>query len=70
MPEDNQEATDLHYIAYRVAEDPAVLLPGFVCFDGFILSHTYEPIEMLSQEDADNYLPKFAPKDRSMQRTP
>jgi pyruvate ferredoxin oxidoreductase alpha subunit len=62
--EDNQEATDLHYIAYRVAEDPAVLLPAFVCFDGFILSHTYEPIEMLSQEDADKYLPKFEPKDR------
>ena len=62
--EDNQEATDLHYIAYRVAEEPAVLLPAFVCFDGFILSHTYEPIEMLSQEDADKYLPKFAPKDR------
>lgn len=62
--EDNQEATDLHYIAYRVAEDPAVLLPAFVCFDGFILSHTYEPIEMLTQEDADKYLPKFAPKDR------
>ncbi|MEN6442486.1 MAG: transketolase C-terminal domain-containing protein [Methanoregula sp.] len=62
--EDNQEATDLHYIAYRVAEDPAVLLPAFVCFDGFILSHTYEPIEMLTQEDADKYLPKFAPEDR------
>ena len=62
--EDNQEATDLHYIAYRVAEDPAVLLPAFVCFDGFILSHTYEPIEMLKQEDADKYLPKFAPEDR------
>ncbi len=62
--EDNQEATDLHYIAYRVAEDPAVLLPAFVCFDGFILSHTYEPIEMLTQEDADKYLPKFAPKER------
>ena len=28
--EDNQEATDLHYIAYRVAENPAVQLPG-VC---------------------------------------
>jgi pyruvate ferredoxin oxidoreductase alpha subunit len=62
--EDNQEATDLHYIAYRVAEDPAVLLPAMVCFDGFILSHTYEPVEMLSQEDADRFLPKFLPPER------
>jgi pyruvate ferredoxin oxidoreductase alpha subunit len=62
--EDNQEATDLHYIAYRVAEDPSVLLPAFVCFDGFILSHTYEPVDMLTQQDADRYLPKFAPAER------
>ena len=62
--EDNQEATDLHYIAYRVAENPAIQLPAFVCFDGFILSHTYEPVDMLSQEDADKYLPKFAPTER------
>lgn len=62
--EDNQEATDLHYLAYRVAEDHSVLLPVFVCFDGFILSHTYEPIDMLSQEDVDRYLPKFTPFER------
>jgi len=62
--EDNQEATDLHYIAYRVAEDPSILLPAFVCFDGFILSHTYEPVDMLMQMDVDKYLPAFAPKER------
>jgi pyruvate ferredoxin oxidoreductase alpha subunit len=62
--EDNQEATDLHFIAYRVAEDHSVLLPAFVCFDGFILSHTYEPVDMLSQEDADRFLPKFSPYER------
>jgi pyruvate ferredoxin oxidoreductase alpha subunit len=62
--EDNQEATDLHFIAYRVAEDHSVLLPALVCFDGFILSHTYEPVDMLSQEDVDNYLPKFSPYER------
>src|SRR5512139_1355784 len=62
--EDNQEATDLHFIAYKVAEDTAVQLPAFVCFDGFILSHTYEPVDMLSQEDVDRYLPKFSPAER------
>jgi pyruvate ferredoxin oxidoreductase alpha subunit len=62
--EDNQEATDLHYIAYRVAEDHQVLLPSFVCFDGFILSHTYEPVDMLTQEQVDRYLPAFLPFQR------
>ena len=62
--EDNQEATDLHYLAYKVAENHAIQLPAFVCFDGFILSHTYEPVDMLTQEQVDSYLPKFAPSER------
>jgi len=62
--EDNQEATDLHFIAYKVAEDQSIQLPALVCFDGFILSHTYEPVDILTQEEADRYLPKFAPAER------
>ena len=62
--EDNQEATDLHVLAYKVAEDHSIQLPAFVCFDGFILSHTYEPVDMLTQEDVDKYLPKFNPYER------
>jgi pyruvate ferredoxin oxidoreductase alpha subunit len=62
--EDNQEATDLHYIAYKVAENPEILLPVLVCFDGFILSHTYEPVDMLSQADVDRYLPPYKPAQR------
>jgi pyruvate ferredoxin oxidoreductase alpha subunit len=62
--EDNQEATDLHFLAYRVAEDHSVLLPALVCFDGFILSHTYEAVDILTQEQVDSYLPKFTPYQR------
>jgi pyruvate ferredoxin oxidoreductase alpha subunit len=62
--EDNQEAADLHYLAYRVAEDPEILLPAMICFDGFILSHTYEPVDMPAQEEVDAYLPRFAPLQR------
>lgn len=68
--EDNQEATDLHYIAYRVAEDKSVLLPAFVCLDGFILSHTYEPVEMLTQEQVDSYLPPYSPVQRLDSKNP
>jgi pyruvate ferredoxin oxidoreductase alpha subunit len=62
--EDNQEATDLHFIAYKVCEDHTVLLPAMICFDGFILSHVYEPVDMLSQDDVDRYLPAFTPYQR------
>jgi pyruvate ferredoxin oxidoreductase alpha subunit len=59
--EDNQEAADLHYIGYKVAEDHQILLPVMVCFDGFILTHTYEPVDMPTQEEVDAYLPRFTP---------
>lgn len=59
--EDNQEANDLHYIAYKVAEDHEVLLPTMVCFDGFILTHTYEPVDIPSQEEVDAFLPPYQP---------
>ncbi|MDK2989331.1 MAG: pyruvate ferredoxin oxidoreductase alpha subunit [Methanoculleus sp.] len=62
--EDNQEAADLHVIAYRVCEDHDILLPAFVCFDGFILTHTFEPVTLLTQEEVDAYLPAFTPYQR------
>ena len=55
-----QEAHDLHLVAYRVAEDPRVLLPVMVCVDGFVLTHAFEPVEPVSQEQADRYLPPLA----------
>jgi len=62
--QDNQEAADLHMIAYKVCEDHNILLPAFVCFDGFILSHTYEPVSLPTQEEVDAYLPAFTPYQR------
>ncbi|QYZ79934.1 pyruvate ferredoxin oxidoreductase [Methanofollis formosanus] len=59
--EDNQEANDLHYIAYKVAEDHDVLLPAMVCFDGFILTHTYEPVDIPTLEEVDAFLPPYKP---------
>ena len=62
--EDAQEATDLHFIAYKAAENYDVLLPSFVCFDGFILTHTFEPVDIPTQEEVDAYLPAFKPYQR------
>jgi pyruvate ferredoxin oxidoreductase alpha subunit len=59
--EDVQEVTDLHIIAYKVCEDHRVLLPSFVCFDGFVLSHTFEPVEIPDQGLVDKYRPAYNP---------
>ena len=59
--EDVQETFDLHLLAYKVAEDHRVLLPVFVCFDGFIISHTYEPVEIPEEKDVAAYIPPYDP---------
>ncbi|HJJ48510.1 MAG TPA: pyruvate ferredoxin oxidoreductase [Methanocorpusculum sp.] len=59
--EDNQEALDLHILAYKICEDHNILLPAFVCFDGFILSHVYEPVDIPEQEQVDKFLGEFRP---------
>lgn len=60
--ETNQEVHDMIIQAYKVAENPRVLLPIMVCSDGFILSHTVERVELASQEEVDEFLPKYEPE--------
>jgi len=55
--ENNQEALDTLIQAFKVAEDENVMLPAMVCLDGFILSHTYEPVEVPEQRLVDSFLP-------------
>jgi pyruvate/2-oxoacid:ferredoxin oxidoreductase alpha subunit len=58
--EDNQEVLDSIIMAYRISEK--VLLPCMVCLDGFILSHTYEQVEIPDIQEVDQYLPSYVPK--------
>lgn len=55
MAEDVQEAFDLTVQAFKIAESAA--LPMAVGLDGFILSHSTEPIELTPQEVVDEFLP-------------
>ena len=55
--EDNQEVFDLLLAAWRIAEDPRVLLPVMVCQDAFVLSHTMMQTEIPSQAEVDRFLP-------------
>ena len=53
--EDNQEVLDTVIQAYKLAE--RIDLPVMVCYDAFILSHTYEPVDVPSQAEVDAFLP-------------
>ena len=59
--EDNQEVADMHFQAYRIAEDHRVLLPVMVCMDGFTLTHAFEPVEIPEQEEVNRFLPDYQP---------
>ncbi|HAA05831.1 MAG TPA: pyruvate ferredoxin oxidoreductase [Syntrophobacteraceae bacterium] len=58
--EDSQEALDSTLFAFRLAEQ--VSLPVMVVLDAFYLSHTYEPVDVPGEEEADAFLPAFQPK--------
>jgi pyruvate ferredoxin oxidoreductase alpha subunit len=56
---DAQEAVDLHVLAFRLAEE--LSLPVMVCVDGFVLTHSVEPLDVPSQEVVDRFLPPYQP---------
>ncbi|MFA6537277.1 MAG: pyruvate ferredoxin oxidoreductase [Patescibacteria group bacterium] len=58
--ENNQEAVDLHAIAFKVAEQ--LNIPVMVNMDGFVLTHTTEPVDIPEQKIVDQYLPSYSPK--------
>ena len=60
--ENGQEALDSIIRSYKISEDKDVHLPSMVCLDGFILTHTVEPVDIPSHEDVDNFLPNYVPE--------
>jgi len=58
MAKNVQDAYDLTIQAFRISEDKRVLLPVMIGFDGFILTHTMERLEVLDDETVDMFLPK------------
>lgn len=56
---DNQEVFDTIIQAYRLCEDERVFLPAMVCLEGFLLSHTYMPVQIHDQNEIDDFLPPY-----------
>ena len=57
--EDAQEALDMVIQAFKIAEHKKVLTPFMVNLDGFVLTHTYEIVDVPDQALVDDFLPSF-----------
>lgn len=58
--ENNQQAVDVHIQAFKLAE--TLSLPVMVNMDGFILTHAITRVDMPAQEQVDQFLPAFVPR--------
>ena len=58
--ENAQEAYDMTLLAPRLAEHRDVLLPVLVCQDGFTITHSAEPVELLADEAVRRYVGEYA----------
>lgn len=55
--ENAQEALDTVIQAYRIAEDKEIMTPVMINIDGFILTHTYELVQLPEQSKVDEFIP-------------
>jgi pyruvate ferredoxin oxidoreductase alpha subunit len=59
--ENAQEAYDLLITTLRTAESDSVRLPGMVCQDGFIISHTMEIVETIPTGAVKDFVGEYEP---------
>ncbi len=64
--EDAQEALDMMIQAYKIAEDTNVMTPMMVNLDGFVLTHTYELVDIPEQKMVDEFLPPIKMTEQAM----
>ncbi len=62
--ENAQEALDLALMSFYIAEHKDVSTPFMANLDGFVLTHTYENVEIPSQEQAKEFLPPYETENR------
>ena len=54
-----QEAMDIAFMAWRVAEDPRVYLPCAISTDGAFLTHSQQIVQVPDQAQVDEFLPPY-----------
>jgi pyruvate ferredoxin oxidoreductase alpha subunit len=62
--ENAQESLDMALQSFYIAEHETVSTPVMINLDGFVLTHTYEAVEIPTHEQADKFLPPFKTENR------
>jgi 2-oxoisovalerate ferredoxin oxidoreductase alpha subunit len=57
----SQEVLDTVIQAYKVAENHDIMMPAMIMEDAFYLSHTFEPVNVPTQQEVDAFLPPYDP---------
>lgn len=57
---DNQAALDFHILAFKIAEQ--LRIPVMVNMDGFVLTHTYEIVDLPTLKQVNEFLPSYKPE--------
>jgi pyruvate/2-oxoacid:ferredoxin oxidoreductase alpha subunit len=65
-----QEILDTIIMAYKLAEDPEILLPVTMAYDGYYLSYYSEAVDIPSQKKVDQFLPRRERSPRLDPETP
>ncbi|MGP8125480.1 MAG: pyruvate ferredoxin oxidoreductase [Nitrososphaerales archaeon] len=68
--ENVEEIYDRTIQLFRLSEDPRVMLPSAINFEGFILSHDKERVRLIDDEQVRRFLGRPAPKHRLDPKTP
>lgn len=68
--ENAQESLDMALQSYFIAEHKSVSTPVMVNLDGFVLTHTYEAVEIPTSEQADEFLPPFQTENKMSLENP
>lgn len=58
--QNNQEVLDTIIQAYKICED--VMLPAVINMEGFVQSHTREPVEIPDKFEVAKFLPRYRPE--------
>ncbi|HUO41473.1 MAG TPA: pyruvate ferredoxin oxidoreductase [Methylomirabilota bacterium] len=62
--ENAQEAYDWVMQAFKIAEDDRVMLPFTVNMDGYVITHSVEPVTLIDQATVDKFVPPRVAKTR------
>ena len=54
-----QEVLDMHLIYYRIGEDPRILLPQYVCQDGYFVTHILGDVKVPDEAQVKEFLPPY-----------